>query len=743
MRLHPIVVALFVTFLGRQAAALGVGQPQGDLWLGSPLALRVPVVLDNAQAVGSLCTQVELRQGDATQSPTAVQAVLEPGPTPERPYLAIRSTRAIEEPVLHLRVQLGCQGSTTREFTLLADPPTVRPAIIAPPAGANPSVATRRPAAAGSSSSPSSPAARAPAPAAESATAAARSRPGEGSRRSAAVAGPQAGSASPERAKPAARPASAPRGAGTSAPQSRLQLDSLEPLPKEMPLRVARRLETPLGTAVVTGPVPGLPQGEAAAGSSQPAPAAPTPEQVERTRQLEAALAELRVQASQNRQTVAQLQGELSEARESRYSNWLIQLLSLLLLLALIALWIVRKRSDGGAPDEGGSPFAPVPQPSMRERLSRRRASRRAEPDDEELPDPPRFFGAAAVGQAAADDEDDDRDAPAQAATGFSDTVPGSTLFHAQAAATGERAHDVDELHDVQQQAEFFSSLGEHERAVEALRHYVDAHPQASAMAYLELLHLYHQLQRKDDYEALRQRCQQALNVRLPDFRGFGAVGGRRLQDYPWALERLQSLWPSSQTLDLIEELLFRSGAEDGEPFDLAAYRELLMLHALVQEQHFSDGQPWPALEELLRLPGHEAEPGAAESPPAGTLRASLREEPTGLDPSLFVPEHFAQMLAQEHDRSSGAELPPLELDMDLSRLEAQLIETIPLSLRRPPEAAPEPESEVPTMPLPLNEPLRLVPRADETPPPAPSRPRPDKSGGGSGGSPQAPRRQP
>lgn len=776
MRLHPIVVALFVTFLGRQASALELGLPQGNLWLGSPLALRIPLVLDNAQATGSLCTQVELRQGDPTQAGTAVQALLEPGPTPERPFLSIRSTRAIEEPVLHLRVQLGCQGSTSRQFTLLADPPAVRAPVVAAPGSATtpsdsnvpaagrafaPAVrATPSPARAGSGRSAGS-----TAPAGERAAAAegARERAVQGSNRNGATSAPRARPAPAPRATTARSSAPAAR-AGATAPQSRLQLDSLEPLPQELPLRAARRLETPLragtGSALLTGPAPGVPQGEAGVASGQAAPAAaPTPEQIERNRELEAALAELRAQANQSKKTVAQLQGELNEARERRNSNPLLYVLGLL-LLALIALWILRRRSDDDEPREGGSPFssspsglAPLapraglaPAPStLRERLGRRRSRARAEADEDETGDSPRFFGAAAAGHAGADDEDgDDRDPPRHGAgaSGFGNSMHG----HAQDEVDEERAHDVDELHDVQQQAEFFSSLGEHERAVEALRHYVDAHPQASAMAYLELLHLYHQLQRTDDYEALRQRCQQALNVRLPDFRGFGAVGGRRLQDYPWALERLQSHWPSSQTLDVIEELLFRSGAAEGdEPFDLAAYRELLMLHALVQEQHFSDGQPWPALEELLRLPGHEEQAGAAPSTQA-TLRASLQQEPSGLDASLFVPEHFAQMLAQEHDRSPAAELPPLdmELDMDLSRLEAQQIDTIPLSLRRPHEPAPAPESDpgVPTMPLPLSEPLRLVPRADETPP-APSRSRSDKSGGGSSGGPQAARRLP
>ena len=107
VRLHPIAAALFVTLIPLPALALSVGAPQGSVWIGLPVDLRLPRGLGNEDASGALCPIVALRQGEAD---AAVQAMLEPGVTPERPILRVRTHRPIQEPVLQLNVKLGCQG---------------------------------------------------------------------------------------------------------------------------------------------------------------------------------------------------------------------------------------------------------------------------------------------------------------------------------------------------------------------------------------------------------------------------------------------------------------------------------------------------------------------------------------------------------------------------------------------------------------------------------------------------------
>lgn len=726
MRIHHTAAALFVTFLSMPALALSLGASQGSAWIGQPLDLRVPLSLDGADAGGSLCTQVELRQGDTGDADThsGVQAVLEPGASPDRPLLRVRSSRPISEPVVNLRVKVGCQGSSSREFVLLADPPPVLAGV--PAARTATAAVSSASMSAASRANETAPAGRtalragagAATPAAPSERSARAARQAERPRQpqtAAAPAGPSAPRLATRRASAAAPPlADATRG--------RLQLDALEPRPQP-PLRAARWGEAGVSTLKV--PLPGAGSSALTGASMAPATgtdpsasmattprASPTLAEVERTTQLEAALAELRAEARQSQQTQAQLRNELADARDIRYSNPLVYVLSLLLLLlalAVGALWRAGRR----VPE---SPWAEaVPRDgAIRRRFKRRGAQASADAEDEAAGHVPMYFPntISRRGQPSDEDEDEDEDEARTGGLDASDSTQGAlderTRRSADSAAPA-RALDVDELLDVQQQAEFFTSLGQHEQAIEALRHYVNEHPQASALAYLELLHLYHQTQREADYEQLRQQCQQGLNVRLPGFHEFGAVGGRTLDNYPEVWARLQSHWPHPTTLEVIEELLFRRGTDDdGEAFDLAAYRELLMLYALVQEQSFAAGQEWPSLDDLLRLPRRDSEtpvPALAASAVAGTAPATADPFNLVLDPQRgdFQPTW-----------------PPALLDLDLERLESSQIDTIPVALRRAPTFVPAQEAGVlTTVALDLPE-LSLEPRADLPPLPKP-----------------------
>lgn len=665
---HPIAAALFVTLIPLPALALSVGAPQGSAWIGQPLDLRLPLTLGNEDASGALCPIVALRQGEAD---AAVQAMLEPGATPERPVLRVRTHRPIQEPVLQLNVKVGCQGVSAREFVLLADPPPAAAALPAPAwvpgADAGPHAAaevrapTRRvPALAVTAPAPSRPGAATGAPVNAERRARAVERSSQAAPAVAAQAGGTPAASRPVTARPP-RQATAPRAEPT---RGRLQLDALEPLPQRA-LRVAGWGEALPPAASPQGP--GAPAGLAVAPRMGPAAAAsPTLAEVERTTQLEAALAELRAQVLQNQKTLAEQRHKLAEARSSRYSNPLVYALGLLLGLAAIALWVLW-RAARRAPE---SPWAPVaPKASIRSRFMARRAHRNAEPDDDAPLQAPVYFPLSASQRGSLDAADGDL-------RGGADVGGGGPTAGREPSA---RELAVDELYDVQQQAEFFTSLGQHEQAINALRHYVNEHPQASALAYLELLHLYHQLQRKADYEALSQQCQEALNVDVPVFAEFGAVGGRSLRDYPEAMARLRAHWPHPPTQELIEELLFRQGDErEGEAFELAAYRDLLMLYGLVQEQRFAEGEAGPALDDLLRLQGPGNRAGRAGVDTAAPSAAAA---------GAVASKHFEAVLAPAQHSDFQTTWPPaaVELDLDLARLEAEQIDTLPLSLKRHP----------------------------------------------------------
>jgi len=742
VRLRHAAATLFVLGFVLPASALTIGRPQGAAWIGKPLNIVIPLTLDGSEVGGSICPQVEVLQGDASMDERGVSVSLEPGTAPDAPRLRVRTSRAVEEPIVTLTVKAGCSATSTRQVVLLADPPPVD----APLASFEPRV--------GSAGGPN---AAAPASSSVRPSRAARTGgTGEGSaeRRRASAPAPVARTArsvTPERenAEPAARrraaPAARASGAAASSSGGRLQVDALAPLAPRVPLASA-----PAATAAGQPSSPGQAPATAAtapaasaseparnegaavpaqSAASAPAPAvapAPTPEAVrdaQRTLALEQALASLREQTARNEQTLLEMRRELAAARESRYSNPLVYALIALLLLALAALvwmWLASRRAAQSVWwPEGGGPSTPV-RPSQFGGLD---DAPDTFPGEDNAGAARALAAGGAAGAVAAASSSQgtpagfiDPDAPRGADP--SDTVPAHADFDAPTVA-GEapavsRSVNTEELFDVQQQAEFFLSLGQHEQAIAVLSEYVADHPDTSALAYLELLRIFHSLGRMLDYERVRRQCQQALNVRVPSFDDFHQDAGRPLDHHNEVLQRIEEHWPGPESLPVIEELLFRRPGEDGQPtFDLAAYRELLMLYAMAQEQPAGGDSQRPSLAEvLMRHQQHETLPMAL---PTSAVELPTTPQSLVRDTALVEPRHpDFQPTRPPHPLTAS-------LDFDLNDLDMAGVDTIPSALRR---AAAE---QAPA--LPVIEPSALDQPSTElaaVPPDAPSAQLPD-----------------
>lgn len=145
------------------------------------------------------------------------------------------------------------------------------------------------------------------------------------------------------------------------------------------------------------------------------------------------------------------------------------------------------------------------------------------------------------------------------------------------------RAIDTEELEDIRQQAEFFVSLGEHDKAVDILTTRVAQCGETSPLLCLDLLRLYHALGREAEYEFMRTEFQHWFTGRVPPFADFGNEG-RSLDRYPQVMERITALWPGPPVLAFIEDCLYHhTGAVGGQDFDLQAYRDLLLLHTVAK----------------------------------------------------------------------------------------------------------------------------------------------------------------
>ncbi|WP_143684419.1 bZIP transcription factor [Variovorax sp. KK3] len=570
-----------------------IGRPQGAVWIGKPLDVVIPLALDDAEAGGALCLEAEVMQGDNPMSNDSLRVSLEPGTTPSNSRIRIRSNQSVDEPVINVSVRAGCEMRSSRSYVLLADVPTqaslplvarteTPPPSVRIPEGASNSRGSEAGSSSGfGSSAPARRQSAAPAARSEDADAPPPRRaaaPAAAPRRPAAAPPPVA--AAPRSVTPRA-PAPAP---AAEAPRrearvggARLQLESLEPVPVAQPgLKTTNQLTMPAvedparraAAAADWRALSGDP--EAAQRDAQ--------RESERIKSLEATLATLREQTAQNQRALLELRSELADARESRYSNPLVYALIGLLLLALVAILLLWRlaarraepawwREPSAKADEGPTrpdTFDKMVDEDLAEQSSRRDSANATN------------FGTTTFAGLVPDAEEAEPEPPPARTP---DGVP-------------VRPVNTEELFDVQQQSDFFLSLGQHDQAIAVLREHIATNPGTSALAYLDLLRIYHALDRQDDYARLSEEFEHAFNADVPDFDQFNQTG-KGLEHYRGALARIESQWPAPGTLALIEELIFRKpGTHEDEVFDLAAYQELLLLYSVAKEVIDPDSAP-------------------------------------------------------------------------------------------------------------------------------------------------------
>ncbi|VTU27892.1 hypothetical protein E5CHR_02497 [Variovorax sp. PBL-E5] len=653
--------------------------------------MAIPLSLDAADSGDSLCLGADVVQGDTPVADGRVTVALEPGSGPSNPRMRIRSRAPVEEPVVTVTVRAGCDMKSTRVFVLLADVPAdvALPGVSSsgPQASSDRSQGAARGSSFGEENGTSSNLSQRRRSSSSAAVARARDRNAPPPRHRPApvphrVVVAQA-PAAPRAAAPTPQPAAEPKHeVVTGAP--RLQLEPMEPVPA-----VEAGLKT--SSQLAAGPVAEDPARRAEAASQWRAMTGSGSETAERDAQrmqtLEATLATLRQQTAQNQRTLLAVQSELAEARESRYRNPLVYALIFLLLLALLAifmLWRLARRA--AAPAWWGEASPRKEEPPTRS--NPRSVSFDDELDSDADQDPASArrsansttFGAAPF---AALEPDED--------SGFDEPIP-----HPARTPDGApvRPVNTEELFDVQQQSDFFLSLGQHDQAIAVLREHIAANPGTSALAYLDLLRIFHSLGRQEDYARLAEEFERAFNADVPVFEKFTDTG-RGLEHYRSALARIESQWPAPGTLALIEELVFRKpGSHEEDAFDLAAYQELLLLYSVAKEVIDPDSAPPAPVtpHSFLDTYAHDQQPTASapvepESPPepvtdGPTLPASIYGAiDHGLQhDTVLVPDAPVAAPGPVHGASHSAAVG----EMDLAEFDRTAYETIAAPMETP-----------------------------------------------------------
>ncbi|OOG39786.1 hypothetical protein B0B52_14245 [Polaromonas sp. A23] len=308
-------------------------------------------------------------------------------------------------------------------------------------------------------------------------------------------------------------------------------------------------------------------QALSAGGTSTPASTEPGTEKV---LALENELRQMRDNLQKSQSALAESKVQLEKVEGGRYGKVPMYGLAALVLIVFAVVFflgymrsVAREPSSafaplpaGLGPDGGPSTLMPLADagPSLDGRVNEslfdelRRVSRSSPPSESVPPLPP-------------------RDRPR-----FSVSVP-----------FVPRTVKVPELFDLQQEVEFFSSLKQQAKAIELLREHLVGNVKTSALVYLDLLDLYHQTGKEQDYEDLRDDFNRVFNTRIGPFARYApaASGG---PVYAGVLLRIQAAWPGREVFKIIEDALFREPGNATEVLALEEYRELLLLYAVVRE---------------------------------------------------------------------------------------------------------------------------------------------------------------
>ncbi|MDB5967203.1 MAG: hypothetical protein JWQ72_3703 [Polaromonas sp.] len=602
MKKRQIVLPGLLLFAAAGSMAMSLGRYRGVALIGRPLDISVQAVLEAQEDPASLCAEADVFYADNKLSRSRVQVSAERTAAGNGDALIrIRSSVPVDEPVVSIYLRAGCLQKTERRYVVLADlasesgnaPLLAQAGVPAATPGAGAS-------ATGRASSLSSAAADGGTAGATARRARSRVRPqADGAPASAGNASAAAASAAQSPAATAQAGASRRTGSAAKAAAGAAQKQSARLKLEPIDLTIDRDPQLKSSAELLTTPTANAQERSAAAALWRALTARPEDllRDAEKLQALETSVRGLQSETQKNRLAIAGMNGQIQEARSERYANGLVYVLGALLLLALLGLGYFARRaytSRSGSSDE-------LPWWRKNEPLEKGWASSASDAGTSSLPAEDQPFGKKPGKDKKAkttvsgldldldlgNNESSFTDVKHLSSLGPTDSVfplarrdrPDFALSMTQPA----RAVKAEELFDVQQQADFFVSLGQHEQAIEVLRNHIEDNVQTSALVYLDLFNLYHQLKRKPDYEALRGDFNQRFNAKIPAFELYDDTGPG-LEAYQVALTRIETLWPSPKVLEIIEESIFRRPDASAEAFDLEAYRELLLLYAVARE---------------------------------------------------------------------------------------------------------------------------------------------------------------
>jgi hypothetical protein len=590
--------------------ALTLGRLRGSALVGKPLDVQVQAQLGEGDDAAAPCFSAEVFHADTRQEASRVRVLAGPVGPDQTLSLRVLSSAVVDEPVVAVNLHVGCSQNISRRYVLLAEAPIEVAAPVAPLI--EPLQVT------------------APSPAAQ--------RPAESAPAFKTKAVPvrklnEPVAAKPRRIKPV-EPAKPQRSSG----QARLKLDTLELTSDRV---------------VPTAPV---------APVATVAPTEDVLRSTERLQALEDAVKASLAQAAKSEASLADMKLRLAKAESERVpEGWLYALIAVALAaLGGVAYLLMRLRAlkqdsgdwmtvKGAAAAPVAPSFAPVREDSP---------ALVGAPVELDFTLPAATPGGAVSGapSSPAPVNEMDVDHIEMSDSKFASFMTTEELSHERLDAPEPLLPNVPalpralvlELHaeaalDIRQQAEFFVSLGQTDRAIRILKKKIETGTEANPFIYLDLLGIYHSLNQKQEFQDLRLGFNSIFTGIVTEFAQFKNEG-HGLESYPDEFKTIMDQWPTTPVLTLMESYILRNPSHpQSRSFELAAFRDLLLLHAIAESVAVS---------------------------PEATLVQDKAPAVASTEPDTPNPYDFLSMdfdTATQFNPSKKASNAPLDLDLDLS----------------------------------------------------------------------------
>jgi hypothetical protein len=274
----------------------------------------------------------------------------------------------------------------------------------------------------------------------------------------------------------------------------------------------------------------------------------------------------------------------------SGLGDWWLPALGLLLVALLLGLllWFVRRRGRVRELPEPFEPMEPITKLDMHNEAVEEEPAQRQTLEamlGDETPEP---IAPLAAPEAPTP--------PAQAASAnpFGGT-PGMTV-HSENASFQTSYRTMLDL------AESMMAFGLTNDAADALKEYVEEHPQVALEPWIKLLDILRQSGNQKEFEAYSQRLKQNFNVELPSWDASPNADGEApsldlaelderfrtapspLEAFPHVRDRLVAAWPGSQCAQYLQNLMRDNRAGKRRGFPLSVVEDILLLLEINQQ---------------------------------------------------------------------------------------------------------------------------------------------------------------